>query len=311
MVTRPFKIRNAGKSALSVYAIRSNCGCTGPTRKSGADFERIKEIELAPGEQVDLFIRARVLAGNLAGKDLAATYTATFLTNDPDRPEAEVNLRVRQIKAPIDLRPPDLNLSRLDPGRLHRFTVEVFDDPKHPRAITAVQSNLPECVRARFVPSGKGSAAEGAASSSVQLGRVEVEVESEQPAELLGEIILRSGDEGKAAIRLAVSGAIRPWLEVHPQRLLLPRRSSEGWVSRATVVCRFPAGVTGTVEPGSIPAGVIVSTEPVGDLWHVNLELDLERAKPGEELAVPLRWRAAGRSGEEALRVQVNSAYAK
>ncbi len=79
---RTVQVRNLGRAPLVITAISSSCGCT---------TARIGKQELAPGEGADLTITFDVKAhGPQTGPAEHAVY---LRTNDPKRPEVEIEVR--------------------------------------------------------------------------------------------------------------------------------------------------------------------------------------------------------------------------
>lgn len=79
---RTVQVRNVGRVPLVITAISSSCGCT---------TARIEKQELAPGKGAVLTITFDVEAhGPQTGPAQHAVY---LRTNDPDRPEVEIEVR--------------------------------------------------------------------------------------------------------------------------------------------------------------------------------------------------------------------------
>ncbi len=81
------RVRNGGRARLAITAISSSCGCT---------TARIEKQALAPGESALLAITFDVEAhGPQTGPAQHAIY---LRTNDPNRPEVEIEVRAVVLK---------------------------------------------------------------------------------------------------------------------------------------------------------------------------------------------------------------------
>ena len=81
-----YTVRNEGGSPLVIEKISTSCGCT------RAEME---QSTLAPGEAVTLRVVLDPVEDNLYGDILRMVY---IRSNDPENPEAEVELRVTILK---------------------------------------------------------------------------------------------------------------------------------------------------------------------------------------------------------------------
>lgn len=304
MVTVPFPIKNVGQSPLELTGIRSSCACTGLSRKTGDAYERLEGLMVGPGSSEECCIRFRVLDD----KDAKSEHFISFLTNDLANPEVQVRVTVSRVKGRMQFEPAVLSLGALAPGRKHTFTVKVFDDPKYGRSVAAVRCSLP-IAAVRFVPE-----AAGASDQSGQrrlLGRICLEVASDEPLELSGHLCVYASADLQAHERIPLSGRIRPWLEPTPRVLVLPRRSGDGWIRTARILCAFPEGTAAKVELPEVPPELAAVAEPEDGRWFVTVKLMEPMPEPGKRLTMPVHWRIGDRTGSETCFIHVNPAYEK
>lgn len=302
MVTRPFPIRNAGHSELRVWGIRHSCQCTGLTEKVGEPFERVVELSVEPGTASESYLRLRVLSE----KNLASEYFLVFLTNDPRKPEHQVKIRLRRAQPDLELRPAHIDLGVLEPGTRKAFRAEVYDDHQSRRQISKVTGNLPDWLAAKYEP-----AAEGAIDKDGKrlLGSVALEVSADQAAELFGEIVLLTDQETPANARLGVSGRVRPWLDIIPRQLVLPRRSRDEWQWTATLTFRFAGDQAGEVHLEKCPPGLQASRKGTGETVQWLVELDPKEVSRFRDGELQFTWRLGEKAGRETVMVRQNPGF--
>jgi len=90
IVSRDVIVRNEGQVPLIVDSVSTSCGCTSAT---------LAPMKIAPGATANLHIE---LDSGAHGPDLTGTLVRqVFLnSNDPDQPEAQVELTVNILKRP-------------------------------------------------------------------------------------------------------------------------------------------------------------------------------------------------------------------
>lgn len=239
-------IANRGGGELVVDHIRTNCSCAGLERQDGDKLIPVETLRIAGGEQADLVVRVAV-------RGIAPVANIfDFQTNDPTRPNSRVVITVPRITGSLAAEPTSILLGTFPVGQEVRRVVDVRDAAAVPRTLTYVESSDPERVRARLLPH-PASDREDKTLAGTLIGRVEVVVQSAQPATVNASVTVQLAGEVRRAAVIPVVGRAAAPIEVSPASLVLPLTSGNGPIFMGTVLCRSRDGVPLTVAVASAP----------------------------------------------------------
>ncbi len=248
-ITSRFQIANRGGQELVVNGVRASCSCGALEREVGGRYEKVEELRLPPGGRADVVVRLTVRV------DGAGTFrqTVSFGTNDPTKPEGQINLVFRTRSGGARAYPTAIQFGGLPVGCQERQVVEVLDHDQPPQAVAGVVSSDPERVTVRWVPAEKGAERR---DDAVLLGRVEVMPNTARPALLDTAVTVEFADPKIQPIIVQVSGRVRPRVEVVPQSLTLPLSAGTGPVYTGKCLVRGPEDRPWRLEVESASPGL-------------------------------------------------------
>jgi hypothetical protein len=267
-------LANRGTAPLELSDIRTDCTCSGLGRVKNGEFLRLQNLVLRPGESADLAIRAVVKGINGS----AARHLVQFRSNDPCRPQAEIEMVVPRIQAGFILSPGSVIFGSIPPTPGGRALVDVYDDRAQARKIERVTSSRPDLFNARLVSELCNTPA-SKEPGRVLVGRIEVTSSVHKPGAFSGDVLIHRTGGPDGPDRLPVFGNVVLDAMVRPSTLVLPRHSGSGPLFYATCLCSSTKGQTLDLATERVPDDFDVRIQPVP-------------GNPREQL-VRIEWRGA------------------
>lgn len=127
-VAHKFKVKNTGKSDLTIQSVNPSCGCT------VSDFTKT----IPPGQEgtVTLTVKTEGFRGEIQK-------TATVVSNDPLNPNVTLTIKAN-VKPVIDIQPAAYLSIQVEKGQPAEGKVTLINNDKQPLKILAVESQNPE-----------------------------------------------------------------------------------------------------------------------------------------------------------------------
>ena len=101
-----------------------------------------------------------------------------FHTNDPARPEVQINVVIPNVRGGILTVPASVVIGTMEVGDEVRRVLAVYDDAVQPRAVDRVTSTNPDKVAVRLLALRDLPAEPGPITAGVRVGGIEVSYES-------------------------------------------------------------------------------------------------------------------------------------
>lgn len=247
-----FTIANRGRGTLEITDVQSSCSCTGMEQEVNGDYIRVKSLRLRAGEQAELVMR--VLVQGTPG--IPARNGVRFLTNDPDNPEAAIEVEISRVKAGVSTVPASVVFGTCALGADARQVIDVFDSSATPRAIARVMSRNPARVAVRLLSPSPDLPKSHNNTLENLIGRVEISAHTQLSGPLTDEIEIYLRGEDRPPTVVEVSGRVAEEVEIVPSTLVLPRIGDTGKVYVAECVCRSTNGKPFTLIADPLPAGL-------------------------------------------------------
>jgi hypothetical protein len=253
-----FQVRNSGRSELKLEGFRATCSCAGVEREIEGEFFRIQEVQIRPGEQVELV--ARVAVGARPGE--RQTVLVVFTTNDPARPTANLEVTVPRVKDLIHAEPAAVLFGTLPVAGQARQIVNLYDNKEPGRGIARVVSPHPERFEVRLVPLSEKEARQVHSSAGRLIGRLEVQARTESHGRLHGDVEVHLTDVPGRPTLIPVAGEVVRSIDCWPSTLVLPRRVGNGLVYSDRVLLVNRDGRPVRIEVESRPPEVSAVIRP-------------------------------------------------
>lgn len=288
-----FSICNKGGSELLLHDIRADCGCSGLEREIDGKTCRLESLRVAPGQKVALAVHSAFQGQTGArGRNVLA-----FRTNDPTHPEATIELTACPLRGGFIVSPTRIIFGRIPQGGEVQRIVSVYDAGPQPRRIARFITTPPGLLNARLLPAAEQ---EPWPDGQSLVGRVEVSAITAAPGRLEGQLLIFVENEQRPPNVVPVIGQVVGDVEVMPSSVVLPRRSGNGLLYKATCMCRSPTGQAMQVTVESTPPELTVAAAPSATqsrLWNVTIEYVPGRALRSADTpgVVRLRARLPGR----------------
>jgi hypothetical protein len=204
-VDHVFKLKNSGKAPLEISDVKTSCGCTAAMlTKQGQALEKGQKMVLAPSESGE--IKASF---NTKGYSGEARKTLTVFSNDPDTPQATMNLVVN-VKQEITVTPsPSVFFSGLLKDQKESKSVDVATATDQPLKITKATSSSPMfTVETKETEPGK---------------KVQVTVSTKPPlteGSVTGTVTLETSNPKKPKVELQVNAYVIAEITASPNQVL-------------------------------------------------------------------------------------------
>jgi len=296
IISARFRIANRGSEVLEVRNIRTNCSCSSLEADSGGGSVKINALDVPPGASQEVSLSLRI-EGRSGSRLLAAI---VFATNDPGNPEVQVDLIVPRIRAGLRAEPPDAIVGSVDPQPEIRRDIALFDDSELPRTIERVVSSRPEIISAKVIPPSEGQIADPATGRC--MGTLQVTIRAARPGSLEAEVLVIVAGEPDRPTRVRVHGRVNAPVEVSPETVMLPRRSTDGWVYSTACVVRRSDGRLFALTPQEVPKGMTCVV--TGERSHQIVTLTITQPSAGE-FAVRLVARIGDQSWPVVIPIRV------
>jgi hypothetical protein len=256
-----FTLTNAGRRELVIDDIRSSCACTGLEREMDGRHVRIESLRVAPGESAELVMRVAI-RGRIGEP---TRNQIRFRTNDPNQPEASIEVVVAHVTGGIVAVPSNLAFGTLVLGQENRQLLEIRDNAGHCRSITRVVSSAPSRFSVRLL------SAKEIARRSIQedrfanlIGLLEVTVPAGELGTIDGEVLVYLDEPERPPDRVSVSARVANLVEAFPSVLTLPRSSGSGPLFSGNCIVRANSAESESMvlRVDSLPSGIEVEFEP-------------------------------------------------
>lgn len=225
--------KNRGGRDLVVDDVRTNCSCSGLETKVDGKFARFKALVIAPGQEVDLWLRISV-RGVSAGESLANRIE--FRTNDPALPTGRIDVVIGPVSGGVQARPEKVAMGTVAVGTVVRRRVEIWDDAVEPRRIQAVRSFRPDLVLVTLLRVDESESERDLSQGARRIGVVEVVVNTAKPGDV--DQFVEIEVPGRPPDTIHVVGRIAAPVEFAPSAIVLPRNSPSGPVHETLCLCR-------------------------------------------------------------------------
>jgi hypothetical protein len=248
-------------------------------------------MNLSPGQEQ--LVTARFAIRGQAGQ--STTDYIRFVCNDPERSTHEVAFHVSNVRGGIIATPGEVVFGRALVGSQAQRIIRVLDDHSPPRKIRSARSSHPDRFKVRILPSEKG--ASETSSKAVEIARLEVEMFTQEPIDVVGEIEVQLEADGLSPDSIPVTGFVVHSVTVTPLTIILPRRSRSGKIYSAECICRAAEGREFSFEILEVPERLRVTPDVAREgAYSVRLRIEWDRAKddivPGEKVRRVVRCRA-------------------
>jgi hypothetical protein len=245
------KIGNCGTNPLIISSISTNCSCTGLEREGAEGFTRMTQIVVPPLSESEFAVRVSVRGVPINSR---STTRISFETNDPRNPTGLISVIVARVKGGVHAVPEAISVGRVSLGSSVSRTVEIRDDAVNPREIDGVASSAPDRFSVRLVPGSRDTS--DRTQEGALLGKLEITLDTSKPVTLNDRVSVRLKGEQRAPDDIMVVGVVAAPIEMFPSDLVLPRRSSNGLVHEATVICRSHSDLPFSLRAQRLPEGV-------------------------------------------------------
>jgi hypothetical protein len=286
---------------LVIDDVRSSCGCAGLERETDGLPARIESLRVLPGAEQALAIRA-VVRGPVGG---GIRHVVSFRTNDPGRPTASVEFLVAKIKGGVTSKPSNAVFGTVVTGTAARQVLEIHDEGLLQRRIDRVASSHPHLFQARLLSVTAGP---GEVTPPTLIGRVEVTLQTQRPADLTGNVEVYLTDGNRPPDLIAVVGRVANLVEPTPSILLLPRRSANQLLYFGECCCRTAVDEPLELAVTEAPPDLAVQIIPTNDANAKTVRIAWDPRTVGDNelhsrTEVRLRARVGGRETDLTIAV--------
>lgn len=259
LIIAPFTISNRGGGELVIDQVQTNCSCTGLEQRGEAGYLRVESLRLQAGEHAELVMRIAVRG---VPNDRQMVNLVRFRTNDPTRPEAQIEAVVSRVRGGVTCFPRSIAFGTVPIGAKVVQTVDVRDTGQPPRSIERLTSTDPDRVTFRLLPIPTEQRNKNWHPDGVLIARFEVVVNTATSGQVTAkaEIHLKGGTRSPDG--LDVAGRIAEPIEVTPSSLLLPRVSADGLIYTANCIVRSTDGQALTAVVEQAPPGLTAEALP-------------------------------------------------
>src|SRR5947209_3721607 len=281
-----FDVQNTGDQPLIITRVETPCACqsvfVAETSRAAVD------LSVEPGNSVRLGIDF-VVGGNL---NEVSKLQLKFHTNDPDRPVSILNIAFTPSSS-IYVIPSGIVHQQAKPDELPQFKVDVYADGRSPLVTSApIQTDLPEDYSVQFLAS-PGAQEKLGNSGAVKIGCLVIN--SLKPIGSVGErsVTLTLIQNGKAILSLPISVSVSKEYIVLPSAITLPRRTSEGYLYEAMVMCKRTDNKPFEIEVSQIGQGLDVQplvTEAGKNARTLNVKLERTKRASLRNVSFHLRF---------------------
>lgn len=290
-----FVIKNLGKDALRLDDFQTSCSCAGVEQEIDGKRYRIKQLELAPGDAVQLSVRVSVGArpGTSQGVQVG------FTTNDPRHPRWIMEVVVRRVTGACFPDPHALLFGILAPREKSSRIIDLYDNGSADRKVEEIRVTHPQRFTAALLTISEEDRQQAHPTAGKLFARIQVTPNTERPGRLDGELQVTVSNDAEIE-RIPVSGEVVDLAECRPAAMVLPRRVKDHFVRSGQVLIRGRRQGPIEVVVDSVPPDIIAAVREVPGVTNQRL-LEIEW-RPGEkrnkqlltERSVRLRIRCDG-----------------
>jgi hypothetical protein len=162
----------------------------------------------------------------------------TFQTNDPTRPDCQIEVSVARVTGGVSTAPPSLAIGTVPLGREVRNLVEIRDTSQTPRTVGHVSSTDPDRVTVRLLPADESTKSAPRTEAGTLIGVIEVVVHTATPGEIRARVEIALAEDQRKPDALEVIGRVVAAAELVPSIITLPRTSNGTPVYTVRCVCR-------------------------------------------------------------------------
>ncbi len=267
VVNSRFVIANRGRGELVIDRIRSTCACAGLEREVNGKFVRLETLRLGPREEAELIMRISVRGP--AGASIRNL--VVFRTNDQRRPEGVIEAVISKVTGGINTTPMSVVFGSVARGDEVRQIVDIFDGAAQPRTISRIESSNPRLATVRLLPQEKDAGKKEKSSLGILLARVEIIINTKEPARIDESLLVYLTGEERAFCRTQITGRIANIVEAMPPSLVLPQHSEQRLLNSGCCLCRSTKGRPLTLAVDFVPPSFKVDVSPVEGSPHMQL----------------------------------------
>ncbi len=233
VATGELTIVNDGNADLLIDGVRASCSCTGlETRNRDGSFTQLSSLTVPVKGQVPVVVRLAV-NGSVGGQGNSRIY---FSTNDPMKPEVEVQIQLTRITHGARATPEVIAIGTMPVGKSASYSVEIIDRSPTPRAVQRVAVTNPALVSATLlqVPDHEAPVTGGRI-----VARLQVQVDAKTVSQVDERVdVWLTSEKPMSPVSIRVIGRIAATAELSPATLVFPINTDSGPLYRASVLCR-------------------------------------------------------------------------
>lgn len=237
-------IANVGDQLLVIDQVRSSCVCAGLELKSQGAYAPIHTIEIKPKQKMEVFARLRAVGRPGA----AVLHDVIFRTNDPQKPEARIRLKIHKVLGgllpmPASVTFPPLRLEQSVPEQ----SLELWDYSGLQRSIASIALEPEGCFSMQAV-TPKEISDSALRDQGKCLGAWSVRFLAKNVGVYRGVVRIKLVG-ASADLEVPLQAEILPAVELIPDQVNLPKRTSQGLSYATKVICRTSEAAKISVAP--------------------------------------------------------------
>lgn len=255
-VTAVVPILNTGDDTLTLDQFRTDCSCAGVTVRNGVGeaFSPSGPITLAPGARLELSLP--FTSNGTPG--VVKAVSVRFSTNDPNQLSAGVRFRFTPTSR-LFASPAMLALGAIHTGapRVGEFELQTAGSDELSAEGVQITSSNPADMSVKFLPAEVSSLPVPVGHRRT-LGRVQVSI-SDRVADgsFRASVTVALPNRDHPAVIVPVAAEFTPAVQLSPETVHLPRRSSAGAIYESACILRSPGAAH--IQIGQTPPELSVT----------------------------------------------------
>lgn len=294
VVIANFPIQNIGGADLILDNPRTNCACAGLEIEKDGILSRIESLRVPPGESENLVVRVSVRGR----QGVPLTNGIRVRTNDPQKPELNLTVRISMVFAGLHTEPAHLAFGVLTAGKSESRLLIIKDHFPAIRTVASINTHDIKTISIEHIARGNDPG---------EIGRIKVAILADQPGEQAGSIRIMMSDG--THLEIPVTALIETELTLSPSSVTLPRIANGNPLYEATIACKRRGELPCSLEFHTIPPGICIETISSAANRCLHLiritcaPIAVERGKTQGKVSIPVIARDAKWSGNALLTI--------